>query len=29
MKQTLKDLGLALLLWLGLFTMQLLITNFI
>ena len=29
MKKTLKNFGLALLLWLGLFTMQLLISNFI
>lgn len=29
MKQTLKNFGLALLLWSGLFTMQLLISNFI
>jgi hypothetical protein len=29
MKQTLKNFGLALLLWAGLFTMQLLISNFI
>ena len=29
MKQILKNFGLALLLWAGLFTMQLLISNFI
>lgn len=29
MKQNLKNFGLALLLWAGLFTMQLLISNFI